>query len=273
MSSRSARTHKHLRFLTRGAGPRGVAKLTAKQTRLKDLRNKLAARHALMRGETRVTLLWDDKPSISLINYVRERVAYDDDAGPQFSFGPGYGHFWNPRRGMVTEAVPDLLPRQLARKWPGETTWDGFRLRMRKILGQGGFGVASLWEAVFEDGKKRRVVLKMPLPGRGEIQDELSWHERYFGASHVVQAIDLNRIVERKRAVAGSASRERIRGERFCCQRLNVLVLEYVKYGTFFDLMARASYYRTNFNNKVLWQIWDCREYRPLTSNSPSTPG
>jgi hypothetical protein len=138
--------------------------------------------------------------------------------------------------------------------------WDGFRLEWVKILGQGGFGMATLWNVIFDDESSMKAVIKIPIHMNGTFKDELDWHLRYRGASHVTQSLDLQEIADNVRR---RMNREYMigRGIRFDQKQLDILVLEYAEHGCLFDIMAKASYFGVRFSNKVLWEIWECCKF------------
>ncbi|KAJ6443059.1 hypothetical protein O9K51_04238 [Purpureocillium lavendulum] len=245
----------HFTFLTNG---RRVATLTVEQTAIKDVRNKLSAMFAVARGDNSVVLEWDTNPSDDLVAHVKKRVPYDRNGPPDASYGQDYASLWEPNEHGDNHGIAEL-PRELARYWPKHTVWDGFHLRWIKILGKGGFGYATLWEASFEDGTTKKVVIKIPNPGAsGDIADELAWHEKYFGASHTVQALNLNHFVMHKRNSGATDGRPRISGPTFHAPTLNAMTLEYAEHGNLFDLLAKGSYLGAVYSNKMLWMLWEC---------------
>ncbi|KAK1254630.1 hypothetical protein MKX08_008625 [Trichoderma sp. CBMAI-0020] len=135
--------------------------------------------------------------------------------------------------------------------------WDGFRLEWVKVLGQGGFGMATLWNVIFDDGSSMKAVIKIPIHRNGTFRDELQWHLRYRGASHVTQSLNLQEIADNVRR---RMNREHMinRGIRFDQKQLSILVLEYAEHGCLFDIMSKVSYFDVRFSNKVLWEIWEC---------------
>lgn len=135
--------------------------------------------------------------------------------------------------------------------------WDGFRLEWIRVLGQGGFGMATLWHVIFEDQSSIKVVIKIPVRANADFDSELDWHLRYGGASHVTQALDIQAMADsvRRRINRGHMID---RGPRFVQTNMDVLVLEYAERGSLYEMMAKASYFGTRFSNKVLWEIWEC---------------
>jgi hypothetical protein len=162
--------------------------------------------------------------------------------------------FWRPTFIDNTPRTPENI---FADTVPEGARWNGFRLHWVKIIGRGGLGLATLWEAEFEDGHRQLVVIKMDMSkNKAKMSLEASWNERYRGASHIMQAVDLNKLAEQHR------HENRFRGGYdFDPNKFNVLVLEYAQYGSLLDLLIKASYYNIHFSNKVLWQIWGCCKY------------
>ncbi|UKZ75882.1 hypothetical protein TrVFT333_003578 [Trichoderma virens FT-333] len=202
-----------------------VRRTAVKQTPLTPARNISAIRSALLRGDRVVTL---HNTSRILPEHVDNiRVPYhpkhmQHDQLFEWPFGDQYGdsrssHSYQPRQ--VGQFI-DLLE------------WDGFRLEWIKVLGQGGFGIATLWHVIFEDHSHIKVVIKIPVRVNADFDSELDWHLRYGGASHVTQSLDIQ-------AMADS-------------------VRQYAEHGSLYEMLAKASYFDISFSNKVLWEIWEC---------------
>jgi hypothetical protein len=138
--------------------------------------------------------------------------------------------------------------------------WDGFRLEWVKVLGQGGFGMATLWNAIFEDQSIAKIVIKIPTRVNADFDSELDWHLRYGGASHVTQSLNLQEMADNVRR---RINRDHMigRGPRFEQTDLNILVLEYAEHGSLYEMMSKASYFGISFSNKVLWEIWECCKF------------
>jgi hypothetical protein len=168
----------------------------------------------------------------------------------EWPFGDQYGdsrssHSYQPRQ--VGQFI-DLLE------------WDGFRLEWIKVLGQGGFGIATLWHVIFEDHSHIKVVIKIPVRVNADFDSELDWHLRYGGASHVTQSLDIQAMADsvRRRINRGHMIG---RGARFVQTNMSVLVLEYAEHGSLYEMLAKASYFDISFSSKVLWEIWECCEF------------
>ncbi|KAL7939167.1 hypothetical protein V8C35DRAFT_1914 [Trichoderma chlorosporum] len=227
-----------------------VRRTPAKQTPLTPVRNVSAIRSALLRGDRVVTLhntsriLPEHVDTIRVPYHPRDR---QHDQLFEWPFGDQYSdsrssHSYQPRQ--VGQFI-DLLE------------WDGFRLEWIRVLGQGGFGIATLWHVIFEDQSHIKVVIKIPVRANADFDSELDWHLRYGGASHVTQSLDIQAMADsvRRRINRGHMIG---RGARFVQTHMDVLVLEYAERGSLYEMMAKASYFNTRFSNKVLWEIWEC---------------
>lgn len=224
-------------------------------------KNFLAVQSALIRGDRDVTL--DNTSRITSEVFDELGLPYEHLDMPQdqeynYPFADDYSES---RRNGTDQ------PRVVG-NYIELFNWDGFRLEWVKVLGQGGFGLATLWNVIFDDDSSMKVVIKIPIHMNGSFQDELDWHLRYRSASHVTQTLDLQEIADnvRRRMNRGHMIN---RGIRFDQKRLDVLVLEYAEHGCLFDIMAKASYFGVKFSNKVLWEIWECCKYFCLSGVLP----
>ncbi|KAL7945112.1 hypothetical protein V8C42DRAFT_70404 [Trichoderma barbatum] len=227
-----------------------VRRTAVKQTPLTPARNVSAIQSALIRGDRVVTL--HNTSRILPEHIANIRVPYHPRHMPhdrpfEWPFGDQYSdsrssHSNQPR--LVGQFI-DLLD------------WDGFRLEWIRVLGQGGFGLATLWHVIFEDQSRIKVVIKIPVRENADFDSELDWHLRYGGASHVTQSLDIQAMADsvRRRINRGHMIN---RGPRFEQTNMDVLVLEYAEHGSLYEMMAKASYFNTRFSNKVLWEIWEC---------------
>ncbi|KAK4132684.1 kinase-like protein [Trichocladium antarcticum] len=165
--------------------------------------------------------------------------------------------------------------------------------RFVKILGWGGLGVASLFEAVDPGRGTKKVVCKMDL--RRDVpcvKGEIEMHLKTAGAKHVIQRVVLARpsargaAAEPPPAVAGRAPgyrqprgaalraalqaaiggllspEARAAAEEDARQKLDedqgVLFIEYMERGRLDDHIAKVAIKGTHFPNEVLWQVFDC---------------
>ncbi|KAH6608975.1 hypothetical protein Trco_002321 [Trichoderma cornu-damae] len=227
-----------------------VRRTAVKPTPLTSSRNLLAIQSALIRGDRVVTL--HNTSRLLPEHYNNVRVPYEPEDMPQdqpleWPFGDQYA---DPSSGVTSQ--PRLVDRFI-----DLLDWDGFRLEWIKVLGEGGFGMATLWDAIFEDQSRVKVVIKIPVRVNSDFDSELDWHLRYGGASHVTQSLDLQAMADSVRRRIGRGYMVG-RGPRFVQTDLSVLVLEYAERGSLYEMMSKASYFGINFSNKALWEIWEC---------------
>lgn len=213
-------------------------------------KNYLAVQSALIRGDSHVTL--DNTSRILSHDCDTFALPYehlDMPQGQEFEYP--FADDYSESRSNNTDQ-PSIVGDYIEL-----FNWDGFRLEWIKVLGQGGFGMATLWNVIFDDESSMKAVIKIPIHMNGTFRDELDWHLRYRGASHVTQSLDLQEIADNFRR---RMNREYLinRGIRFDQKQLNILVLEYAEHGCLFDIMSKASYFDVHFSNKVLWEIWEC---------------
>ncbi|KAH0489274.1 hypothetical protein TgHK011_009713 [Trichoderma gracile] len=229
-----------------------VHRKNVEQTPATEIRNLLTIQAALVRGDKHVTL--HNASRVTELDVQRLRPPYhprhhrhhDRPFECLFGYPPQSsspnGDTTQPKR--VEEYIEML-------------NWDGFRLEWVKVLGEGGFGMATLWNAIFEDGSSVKAVIKIPVRSNANFDSELQWHLRYAGASHVTQALDLQAMADnvRRRMNRGYMIN---RGARFNPSDLEILVLEYADRGSMFDLLNKASHFNIVFSTKALWEIWEC---------------
>ncbi|KAL7906160.1 hypothetical protein GGI35DRAFT_116933 [Trichoderma velutinum] len=227
-----------------------VRRAAAKQTPLTPTRNISAIRSALLRGDRVVTLHNTSRILREHANSIR--VPYhpkhmQHDQLFEWPFGDQYSD---------SRSSHSSQPKQVG-QFIELLEWDGFRLEWIRVLGQGGFGIATLWHVIFEDQSSIKVVIKIPVRANADFDRELDWHLRYGGASHVTQSLDIQAMADsvRRRINRGHMID---RGPRFVQTNMDVLVLEYAERGSLYEMMAKASYFGIRFSNKVLWEIWEC---------------
>lgn len=235
-----------------------VRRTAVRQTPLTPARNIFAIQSALIRGDRVVTL--HNTSRILPEHYNKVRVPYHPEDMPQdrpldWPFGDQYSD---------SRSSQTYQPRSVGH-FIELLNWDGFRLEWIKVLGEGGFGMATLWDAIFEDQSRVKIVIKIPVRANTDFDSELDWHLKYGGASHVTQSLDLQAMADsvRRRINRGHMID---RGPRFVQTNMDVLVLEYAERGSLYEMMAKASYFSTNFSNKVLWEIWECRKFHLIFS-------
>ncbi|KAL6816534.1 hypothetical protein J3E69DRAFT_97576 [Trichoderma sp. SZMC 28015] len=227
-----------------------VRRTAAKQTPLTPTRNISAIRSALLRGDRVVTL------------HNTSRILREHVKNLRVPYHPRHMQHDQPFEWPFSDQFTDSRsshsdqPKQVG-QFIELLEWDGFRLEWIRVLGQGGFGIATLWHVIFEDQSSIKVVIKIPVRENADFDSELDWHLRYGGASHVTQALDIQAMADsvRRRINRGHMIN---RGARFAPTNMGVLVLEYAERGSLYDMMAKASYFHTRFSSKVLWEIWEC---------------
>lgn len=234
------------------------AKVRVKPSSMIRVRNILAAQCALVRGD-RLAILHN---ADCLPTNEREQLR------PVLPDGARYdqrhyshvdipmGSYWEQRttRARKPSVVDDILN--------SSNNWNGFELEWVDMLGEGGFGLATLWEATFEDGERLKIVIKMGRPGSDFRADsESDWHREYSHSEHTVQLVDLPAIVAKKRAQ--NPGQQRILGTDFVPEDHNIMVLEYARFGSLSALASKLSTEHITIPTRILWDIWDCRKYLP----------
>lgn len=210
-------------------------------------RNYYTAQAALVRGAKVATLHNADDLPADLKGSLR--VLAPEGRAHWAKHNWGWPKTWKPR----TQKEPKPTEVQNLIPWEG---WDGFKLKWLTILGEGGLGLATLWEVTFEDGERMKVVIKMGRPGHSSFsaKDEGCWQARYPGASHTVQIVDISAIVDSKRRK--SPQMARFKGQPFIPLERNVLVLEYLTGGSLRDLCIRLSTEQKTPPIAALYEAW-----------------
>lgn len=222
-----------------------------------ELRNFHTLQSALYRGDLDVTL---ENTKFVDTKFRRDfRRNFENNQDPE-------GHYLWGFPDWATEKDTSIVTEEGVRKRLNGVAWEGFELNLVKILACGGFGAATLWDVKFEDGSVKRVVIKLGLKGNYDGAGELSWHRRYWGNSHIVQAIDLHQEGQIRRTQAWERSITGFvapvySGQEFDMTALNVVVLEYVECGDLFELLAKASKRNITFSTKVLWEFFECCKF------------
>lgn len=151
----------------------------------------------------------------------------------------------------ASDGKRDMPPQVMSKSL--ETGFRDFRLHWKKVVGEGGYGLITLWEVELEDGHREDVIIKMGRTSDTNLHEELSWHLRYNLASSIVQARDLVKMADRHRR--GNRFR---RGEEFSPRRENVLVLEYMSLGNLCSVFQKTKMLGRQFPSNALWQLWEC---------------
>lgn len=230
-----------------GLGSLAVWARRASVNDLTNIRNYHTARGAVYRGESEVYFDGSQTLETSLAGRFFGRLTPDHREPKDIRY-PLYGH-----------SAFGLNKRE-AESGIADKVWKGLELVCEKVLGAGGFGCVSLWTAKFVDGGTRTVVIKRGVHGSElDAKDELSWHERYYNNSHIVQAVKLD-----EEAFCRNGSRPEPPGEPFIPEDHHLLVLERAHFGDLYGVLQQISrrYYPRPMPLKVQWDIWQCRELR-----------
>ena len=231
-----------------------------------DTRNVITCESALIRGDRRIDL----HNQTELTEDQQQRLERFRHAGT---------HHWKPvkvkwmhvhaDRGPPAPVASSLLDVEAV--WPHyNVRWCAFDLKFVKIIGEGGFGLATLWEATFEDDETKLVVIKMGRPNRSSpafsAMTEFEWHIKYEGATHTVQTVDLQLIAMRKRQEVLQRNGNRpalLRyegGAFFVPLQFNIMVLEYAQHGDLDHVLGSLFFRSISLSPRQLWQIWECRK-------------
>lgn len=254
--------------------------LDAPDNKYRSMRNCYTVQSAVIRGDRKCSIFNQAGLNRDEFNRIR------------FVSGPAdKRHFWE--QGVVKwkdkyssgreEATPSHNTVRSDVPFAVVQNWFGFQLRFVKVLGIGGFGAATLWEVEFEDRSSMLVVIKMPrvieknTRSGFNAQHEGKWHDRYDGAAHTVQSIDLDAIASRKRNRVLFDNHFNITLLRFRsghplqARSRNMLVLEYACWGDLYGLVGKAYHENKVFLNRNFWQIWECCETAsPYPQRAPS---
>lgn len=136
-----------------------------------------------------------------------------------------------------------------------EYRWQGFELRWQKLIRKGGEGIATLWEVEFEDGHRTLVVFKLSLLDQAAVAQEIRWHDRYKGASNIVQRLDLKALSQQHRT-DGRFDKRRNLETHFSKRGQKILILEYAEHGSLRDVLQSFEAHRLQPPSIVLWQLW-----------------
>ncbi|KAJ9156789.1 hypothetical protein NKR19_g4191 [Coniochaeta hoffmannii] len=123
-------------------------------------------------------------------------------------------------------------------------------LRITKILGWGGQGIACAVEGEKANGEPIKLVCKASLGSKGIHEEKLN-HILMAGAKHVVQRVVLADRPEEKETAHGQ-SRETMDLDE------TLFFIEFMRRGDLKGILNKAAVRKTPFPNRVLWQILDC---------------
>lgn len=123
-------------------------------------------------------------------------------------------------------------------------------LRLTKILGWGGLGIACAIEGHRASGEPIKVVYKAALDDEGMAEEKRN-HILMAGAKHIVQRVVLADTAEEVQEPAGR-NRQRMDASG------EILMIEFMRHGDLSGILGKASVSNTPFPDLVLWQIFDC---------------
>lgn len=237
--------------------------VTPLDTKLQDIRNYVTIQSAILRGEEDVVLLNADRIPDSLIRSLR--VPWSLAHNVESEYNPP----WAERHDSSASGPKAHPPNDYFREFKKHNTFAHLELKYQGILGQGGFGLVTRWRATFADDTGLDFALKSG-PNFNltyNAAGERWWHDRYKGATHTVQTVDLEAIAAEKRERAGVG---RARGvESFNPLRYNALFLEFADQGDFESIVAKIHHGGILVTNRIAWHIWENRE-KP--SSAPILP-
>jgi hypothetical protein len=125
------------------------------------------------------------------------------------------------------------------------------------VIGSGGNGVVLGVTAKFENGRARKLAIKVPKKHTDQpnLDAERRWHQQYNGATHTVQHID----------IADLARQNKVNGysypggsQPFDEKALGILILERADHGNLWDFMNAVVRQRLRIPDQALWSIWLC---------------
>ncbi|KFA74085.1 hypothetical protein S40288_03820 [Stachybotrys chartarum IBT 40288] len=225
-----------------------VAPLDAK---LQDIRNFVTIQSAILRGEEDVTLLNADRIPDNLIRSLR--VPWSLAHNVESEYSPPWAE-WHDSSARGPRAHPS---NGYFREFKKHNTFAHLDLKYQGILGQGGFGFVTRWRATFADGTGLDFALKSGpnFDLTYNAAGERWWHDRYKGATHTVQTVDLEAIAAEKRERAGVGRAQGV--ESFNPLRYNALFLEFADQGDFESIVAKIHHDGILVTNRIAWHIWE----------------
>ncbi|KAB5511509.1 kinase-like domain-containing protein [Coniochaeta sp. 2T2.1] len=123
-------------------------------------------------------------------------------------------------------------------------------LKVRKVLGAGGGGIACEVDGKDSDGNVVKLVCKTSF--RSQMEAEKDMHILMAGARHIVQRVVLGGDLE-----LDEVERERIAKSKLDASR-DMLFIEFMRRGDLERSLAKAASSNTRFPNYLLWKIFDC---------------
>lgn len=224
-------------------------------------RNFFAVQYAYIRGERDLVLHND-----SLIERRLELLkAHEDRAANDLSLHLPYPRqYFDPNQARLGVLQDPVVAAILGQRW------NGFELRWKKLLRKGGNGLATLWEAEFEDGFRLPMVIKMdldPTSTEGFLK-EIMWHDRYKNASHITQRLDLEALAQQHRT-DGRFDNQYDLEWQIRAKAQPILILEYAQHGNLRDMIRNIETHNIHPTSAALWQLWEQSQSCDVTCLSP----
>lgn len=225
------------------------------KTRLDNFRNLKTIQYALLRGDVEVTL--NNADTLNAADLGHLRLTHNTNFPLFANFEPPFRLFRNKAPNRVTDDV--------AKGMFDGVDFKGVQFEFIKILGGGGYGVATLWNVHLEGGIFNTVVIKFGLSDHFDPMDEEYWHKRYHGSIHTVQIVDIDFLAEFVRdqftTQRPGEALQYDRGVQFKTVDSDSIVLEYMCHGDLSRFLFKASAQRKLFPNRVLWGMWECSTF------------
>ncbi|KAF4981242.1 hypothetical protein FZEAL_2930 [Fusarium zealandicum] len=223
------------------------------ETQFTNRRNRMAVESALIRGESRVVL---HNRSLISQREIWDHIRFYGDDDHEKAIIVDYANEADPQKKAHT------VPPFEAKQGLADVQWIGFKLQFIKVLAAGGHGYVALWRVWFEDGSSRKVVIKRGLYNWFKAEDEASFHQRYDGADHTTQIVNLNdqalKIQDDFRRKNPLTPLKYRNGSSFDAEEMNLIVFEFLDYGDMHSILTKAAHKKEQFSAKALWGIWEC---------------
>jgi hypothetical protein len=217
---------------------------------------------ALQKSNTDFFYLWrDGDEQIYEYDKNRRRFVLDHMRFPRPGRWPGHGRRYGPHRprphiyriqksrGHKGSEDTRHAAENIAAALDAELRFAG--LRVGKILGWGGLGIACAVDGEKANGEPIKVVCKAALSADAGMEEEKQNHVLTAGARHIVQRVVLVDGPEEERTAQG-------RNRRRMDASDDVLLIEFMRRGDLNGILNKASLRKKPFPSQVLWQIFDC---------------
>lgn len=242
----------------------------AEENRFTNQRNFLAVQSALHRGDTEVLL--HNRSTFDPASYYKALNRWSEGPDPADS----YTQFFRgdiPRGGAGGYMEDEDIESRVRALLNPEPPWEGFEIEDGQIIGVGGFGVVMKARVTYTNGIQRMVVFKISkTPGANDAEElaaEREFNERYRGAAHTVQLLDLVAEAEENQGNAFTQDETKAFDEA----ELGVLVLEYAPCKDLYHIVQLIVRHKLEIPDSVLWNFWLCCGYPvfvPLRSLFPT---